>query len=71
MDLDITLNNDSQVELLFATKLPQSSDSNEYYEAATVETEQHLIVETVNRYVIESEIEEKRFRFAFPHSLTH
>lgn len=73
LDLDITLNNDSPVELLFAKKLPQSSDSNEYYEAVTVETEQHLIVETVNRYAVESEIEEKNvpvFVSAFPYELT-
>lgn len=73
LDLDITLNNDSQIELQFAKKLPQSSASNEYYEAVTVETEQHLIVETVNRYVIESEIEGKNVSVcvcAFPYELT-
>ena len=59
LDIDIVLDNDSPVELSFSTRLKKSSDSNEYYEAVTVDTEQHLVVETVNRYVIESEIEEK------------
>lgn len=73
LDLDIILNNDSQVELLFEKKLPQSSNSNEYYEAVTVETDQHLIIETVNRYAVESEIEGKNvavYASAFPYELT-
>ena len=73
LDLDIVLENDTPVELSFSTKLKESSDSNEYYEAVTVETEQRLIVETVNRYVIESEIEEKNvsiYASAFPYELT-
>lgn len=73
LDIDIVLDNDTSVELLFDTKLKESSEANEYYEAVTVETEQHLIVETVNRYVIESEIEEKNisiYASAFPYELT-
>ncbi len=73
LDLDIILNNDAPVELLFDTKLEKSSASNEYYEAVTAEGEQHLIVETVNRYVIEDEIEGKNvsvYASAFPYELT-
>ena len=73
LDLDIVLDNDTPVELSFNTKLKQSSDSNEYYEAVTIDAEQHLIVETVNRYVIESEITGKNisiFASAFPYELT-
>lgn len=73
LDIDIVLDNDSPVELSFSTRLKKSSDSNEYYEAVTVDTEQHLVVETVNRYVIESEIEKKNvsiYASAFPFELT-
>ncbi len=73
LDLDIVLDNDAPVELSFNTKLKKSSDSNEYYEAVTLNTDQHLTIETVNRYVIESEIEKKNLSVyvsAFPYELT-
>lgn len=73
LDLDIVLNNDIPVELSFDTKLEKSSNANEYYEAVTVENKQHLIVETVNRYVVEDEIEGKNipiYASAFPYELT-
>lgn len=73
LDLDIVLNNNTPVELSFDTKRKESSASNEYYEAVTLEKEQHLIVETVNRYVIEAEIEGKQvsvYASAFPYELT-
>ncbi|MGN1083187.1 MAG: hypothetical protein ACI4SJ_06545 [Candidatus Avispirillum sp.] len=73
LDLDIVLDNDTPVELSFSTRLKESSDSNEYYEAVTTDTEQHLVVETVNRFVIESEIEKKNistYASAFPYELT-
>ena len=73
LDLDIVLDNDAPVELSFSTKLKQSSEANEYYEVVTIDTEQHLIVETVNRYVIKSEIEGENisiFASAFPYELT-
>lgn len=73
LDLDIVLTNDTPVEIIFAKKLPESSDSNEYYEAITKDSEQHLIVETVNRYVEEREIEGETLSVyisAFPYELT-
>ncbi len=73
LDLDIVLNNDTSVELSFDTKLEKSSASNEYYEAVTTESKQHLTVETVNRYVVEAEIEGKNvpiYTCAFPYELT-
>lgn len=73
LDVDIVLNNDMSTEITFSKKLPQSSDSNEYYEAITAESGQHLIVETVNRYVEEREIEGETlsiYASAFPYGLT-
>lgn len=73
LDLDIVLNNNTPTEIVFEKKLPQSSDSNEYYEIVTKESEHHLIIETVNRYVKEQEIEGKTlpvYISAFPYELT-
>lgn len=72
LDLDVILNNDSPVTLSFERKLPQSSDSNEYYDIVTEEGT-HLIAETVNRYVVPGEIEGSKqsvFVSAFPFQLT-
>lgn len=57
LDIDIVLYNGHLTRLFFDKKLPQSSDSNEYYEVTIGDTEQQLIVETVNRYTVEEEIE--------------
>ena len=73
LDLDIVLTNDTPTVVAFEKKLPESSDSNEYYEVVTQESEQHLIVETVNRYVEEREIEGETLSVyisAFPFELT-
>ena len=73
LDLDIVLNNDTPTELVFSKKLSQSSSSNEYYEAIVAESEQHFIVETVNRYAEEREIEGETlpvYISAFPYALT-
>lgn len=73
LDIDIVLNNITPVPLRFEKKLPQSSDSNEYYEAIIADTDQHFIIETVNRYTIEKEIEgttQEVYLSAFPFALT-
>lgn len=73
LDLDIVLNNSTPTRLHFGRKLSQSSDSNEYYEVLADEKEQHLIVETVNRYTVPGEIEGKDifiYASAFPFQLT-
>ncbi len=73
LDVDIVLNNQAPVKLLFDRMLSASSDSNEYYEAVTEENEQHLNVETVNRYAEPGEIEgtkQEVYASAFPFKLT-
>ena len=73
LDVDIVLNNPHATILRFDKKLPQSSDSNEYYEAITADTDQHLVVETVNRYTVAGKIKGKKkpvFLSAFPFALT-
>ena len=73
IDIDIVLNNTNSTKLLFENRLSQSSDSNEYYEVVTKELDQHLVVETVNRYTVPDEIEGKEkevFVSAFPFELT-
>ncbi len=57
LDVDITLDSDHTCELKFLDRLPPSSDANEYYEVMTLPEEQHLLIETVNRYFIKGEIE--------------
>lgn len=73
LDIDIVLNNDTPVELVFERKLKQSSRANEYYEITTTETEHHLNIETVNRYIVDGEIEGSTmpvYASAFPFRLT-
>ena len=55
-DLDTTLDNPAPSRLSFLKKLDQSSDSTEYYEVETADTEQHLHVETVNRHIVPGEL---------------
>ena len=55
-DLDIVWDNDTATLLQFNTLRDGSSDSNEYYEAQTVDEGQHLEIETVNRYVVSADI---------------
>lgn len=72
-DLDITLSGGHPVELRFLELLPGSSDSNEYYEVETVDEEQHLQIETVNRHIIDGSILDTVNRVkmcAFPFSLS-
>lgn len=55
LDLDIFLNNENRVALDFLDIREGSSDSNEYYDAAT-EDDIHLQVETVNRHTVDTEL---------------
>ena len=57
LDIDITLDSDTTTEMTFLKKLPPSSDANEYYDVEVLPGEQHLQIETVNRYLIKHEIE--------------
>lgn len=71
-DLDIVWNNDAPTRLQLNTLKDGSSDSNEYYEAETVEEGQHFELETVNRHVISTDIlntEREAFISAFPFEL--
>ena len=73
LDLDIVWNNKTSTRLRFNTLRDGSSDSNEYYEAETVEEGQHLELETVNRHVVSTEIldtEREVFISAFPFELS-
>lgn len=73
LDVDIVLKNAIPARLKFEKKLPQSSDSNEYYEVVTGDLERHLVVETVNRYAVAEDIEGTErdvFVSAFPFELT-
>jgi hypothetical protein len=70
LDVDVVLNAVEPIELHFDKQLPQSSDSNEYYEVVLPDDCQRGIIETVNRSAIEARIEGIRadsgcFRF-FP-----
>ena len=49
LDLDIVLDNEAASSLRFLKRLPQSSDSNEYYQVQVTGKEQPLLVETVLR----------------------
>ncbi len=72
-DLDIVWNNDATTQLRFNTLRDGSSDSNEYYEAETVEEGQHLEIETVNRHVIPEDIlntKREVYISAFPFELS-
>lgn len=72
MDLDIIWNNATPALVKFNTLKECSSDSNEYYEAETVETGRHFELETVNRYAISEDIlgtEREVFISAFPFQL--
>ena len=52
LDIDIVLNNDDSCRVEFQGLLEGSSDSNEYYHAATVPDDLHFELETVNRYAV-------------------
>ena len=71
IDVDIVLENDRTTELELITKLLQSSDANEYYDADVVDGGR-IQVETVNRYAFKGELEGATHSFrlsAFPFSV--
>ncbi|MBE5928814.1 MAG: hypothetical protein E7267_05530 [Lachnospiraceae bacterium] len=73
LDIDIVWNNDVPTVLKFNTLRDGSSDANEYYEAETVDGNQHLEVETVNRHVVAEELLDTArevFISAFPFELS-
>ncbi len=73
LDIDIVIDSAKPIRIKFVKKLPPSSDANEYYDVETIPEEQHLQVETVNRYFIERDIEntEQTVRAcAFPFKLS-
>jgi len=73
LDLDIILDNANGSKLHFLNRLPESSDSNEYYEVEVVGEQQHLLIETVNRYTMPGPIEDTEHTVrvsAFPFELT-
>lgn len=56
LDLDITLDNPDMVALHFLERLDRSDPVTEYYDVETAEGEQHLEIETANRYAINKDI---------------
>lgn len=56
LDLDIVLNNPNVSNIHFIRMLPDSSDSNEYHDVEVFGGEQRLIIETVNRHVLNGSI---------------
>lgn len=72
VDTDITLLSNNKTKLHFEEKLEQSSEANEYYVVYDLEQERHFDVETVNRYIINEEIEQSDrevYLSAFPFQL--
>lgn len=73
LDVDIVLCAPAPTKLQFITKKAESSDSNEYYDVEIPNTAQRLLVETVNRYAIEGEVEgteQDVYISAFPYKLS-
>ena len=73
LDLDIILLNSETATIQINRLLEGSSDSNEYYEAETIEEGGHFELETVNRYTVEGNIEGSKrdvYLSAFPFELT-
>lgn len=72
VDTDIVLLSNHQVKLHFEEKLEESSEANEYYMVYDLEQEKYFDIETVNRYTIFEDIENKDvdvYLSAFPFQL--
>ncbi len=72
VDIDIVLLSEHKTKLHFEEKLEESSEANEYYVVYDLEQEKHFDIETVNRYTISEDIENKDlnvFLSAFPFQL--
>lgn len=69
IDIDFVLKNETATELELVRKYPKSSDANEYYEAEELEQGGHLQIETVDRHMVEGEVDntvQKLYLSAFP-----
>lgn len=72
VDTDIVLLSNHKTKLYFEEKLKESSEANEYYMVYELEQERHFDIETVNRYTIPEDIENKNidvYLSAFPFQL--
>ncbi|MBP3360906.1 MAG: hypothetical protein J6N52_08645 [Clostridia bacterium] len=72
LDVDIIFKNPSNAQIKLTEKLKPSSEANEYYNAETEEGG-HFQIETVNRYLIEDDLEGKIHNVnlsAFPFKLS-
>ena len=72
VDTDIVLLSDHKTNLHFEEKLEESSEANEYYMVYDLGQEKHFDIETVNRYTIPEDIENKdidAYLSAFPFQL--
>ena len=72
VDSDIVLLSDNKVKLHFEIKLKESSESNEYYIVKDLVNQFQFDIETVNRYCINGELENKdheAYLSAFPFKL--
>lgn len=72
VDTDIVLLSDYKTNLHFEEKLEESSEANEYYMVYDLDQEKHFDIETVNRYTIPENIENKNidaYLSAFPFQL--
>ena len=59
VDTDVILLSDHKTKLHFEEKLEESSEANEYYLVYDLDQEKHFDIETVNRYTISEDIENK------------
>ena len=72
VDTDVVLLSDHKTKLHFEEKLEESSEANEYYIVYDLDQEKHFDIETVNRYIVSEEIENKEkdvYLSAFPFQL--
>lgn len=72
VDTDVVLLSDHKTKLYFEEKLEESSEANEYYMVYDSEQEKHFDIETVDRYTISEDIENKEkdvYLSAFPFQL--
>ncbi len=73
VDTDVILLSDHKTKLHFEEKLEESSEANEYYLVYDLDQEKHFDIETVNRYTISEDIENKErdvYLSAFPFQIS-
>lgn len=72
LDIDVTLLSKHSTKVHFEEKMEESSEANEYYMVYDLEQEKHFDIETVNRYTVAEDIEDKDkdvYLSAFPFQL--